>query len=277
MRESDCPVRRAGEVDRTRIRGMVGRCPSVPVVLISAPACYGKSVLAAQLVRDHPLPSVWLSLAETDNDPAHLVRSVMTRLNRIKPAGQKTARALTIPPQQGRDSLLPELLRRLQQTAPFVMVIDDLHHVTAPQSAAVLRHLVENLPAGCQIVLASRTDPDIGVARLRLSGELLEIRADLLAFDIEETARLLDLAGLDLDEKALSLLHSRTEGWPAGIGMIVRSLREEDGGHNLEGFSGHWRHVADYFFEEVLSRQTRELRRFLMETSVTNRFCGQLC
>ena len=278
MRESDCQVRRAGEVDRTRIRGMVGRCPSVPVVLISAPAGYGKSVLAAQLVRDHPLPSVWLSLTETDNDPAHLVRSLAVRLNRIEPDGQKTAGALGIPPQQGRDSLLPELLRRMQQTAPFVMVIDDLHHVTAPQSAAVLRHLVENLPTGCQIVLASRTDPDIGLARLRLSDELLEIRADLLTLDIEETARLLDQAGLDVDEKATGLLHSRTEGWPAGIGMIVRSLREEHGGHNLEqGFSGHWRHVADYFFEEVLSRQTRELRQFLMETSVADRFSGQLC
>jgi LuxR family maltose regulon positive regulatory protein len=248
------------------------------VVLISAPAGYGKSVLAAQLVRHNPLPSIWLSLTESDNDPVHLVRSLVVRLDRIEPADRKPVEALGIPVPQNRESLLPELLRLMQRSAPFVTVIDDLHAVTASQSVAVVRYLVENVPAGCQIVLASRTDPDIGVARLRLSGELLEIRADLLALDIEETAQLLDRAGLDLDEKAAGLLHSRTEGWPAGIGMIVRSLREDDGGHSLEqGFSGRWRYVADYFFEEVLSRQTKELRRFLMETSVADRFCAALC
>ena len=278
MRKSDCPPSRIDEVDRTRIHGEVGRRLGLPVVLISAPAGYGKSVLAAQLARHNPLPLVWLSLTESDNDPVHLVCSLVIGMDRIKPADQKPVETLRIPTQQNRESLLPELLRCVQRAAPFVMVIDDLQAVTAPQSTAVVRYLVENLPADCQIVLVSRTDPDIGVARLRLSGELLEIRADLLALDIEETAQLLDRAGLDLDEKAAGLLHSRTEGWPAGIGIIVRSLREEDGGHNLEqGFSGRWRYVADYLFEEVLSRQTRELRRFLIETSVADRLCGQLC
>src|SRR5689334_5406619 len=100
MRKSDCPLRRAGEVDRTRIRSKADRRPSLPVILISAPAGYGKSVLAAQLVRHNPLPFVWLSLTESDNDPVHLVRSVVVRLNRIEPDGQKTAGALGIPPQQ---------------------------------------------------------------------------------------------------------------------------------------------------------------------------------
>ena len=140
------------------------------------------------------------------------MRSLVVRLDRIEPADRKPVETLRIPTQHNRQSLLPELLRRMQRTAPFVIVIDDLHAVTAPQSVAVVRHLGENLPAGCQIVITSRTDPDIGVARLRLSGELLEIRADLLALDIEETAQLLDRAGLDLDEKAVGLLHSRTEG-----------------------------------------------------------------
>ena len=277
MRKIDCPPPRADEVDRTRIRSRAGRRLGLPVVLISAPAGYGKSVLAAQLARHNPLPSVWLSLTESDNDPVHLVRSLVMRLNRIESADRNPVEAARIPAQT-RESLLPELLRRMQRSAPFVMVIDDLQAVTAPQSVAVVRFLVENLPPDCQIVLASRTDPDIGLARLRLSGELLEIRADLLALDIEETAQLLDRTGLDLDEKAAGLLHSRTEGWPAGIGMITRSLHEEDGAHHLEqGVLGRWRHIADYFFEEVLSRQTRELHQFLMETSVADRFCGRLC
>jgi LuxR family transcriptional regulator, maltose regulon positive regulatory protein len=278
LTKTDCPPPSADEVDRARIRSKVGHDLRLPVVLISAPAGYGKSVLAAQLVRRQALPFVWLSLTESDNDPAHLVRSLVAAVDRTGPADRKLAEALCVPTPHVKEGLLPELLRCLQRRAPFVMVIDDLHAVTAPQSVAAVRYLVENLPAGCQIVLASRTDPDIGLARLRLSGGLLEIRADLLAFDIEETALLLDRAGLDLEEKAVDLLHSRTEGWPAGIGMIVRSLCEDDGGHNLEeGLSGRWRYVADYFFEEVLSRQTKELRRFLIETSVADRLCGQLC
>ncbi len=265
-------------MNRTRIRGKVGRRLGLPVVLISAPAGYGKSVLAAQLVRRNPLPFVWLSLTESDNDPSHLVHSLVMGLDRIEPADREPVAALRIPGQQDRESPLPELLRCMQRTAPFVLVIDDLHALTAPQGVAVVRHLVENLPAGCQIVLVSRTDPDIGVARLRLSGELLEIRAGLLALDIEETAQLLDRAGLGLGEKAAGLLHSRTEGWPAGIGMIVRSVREENGGHDLEQeLSGRWRQVADYFSEEVLSGRTRELRRFLVEASVAGRLCGPLC
>ena len=275
MQKEDCPLPRTDEVDRIRIHRMLGRHLSLPVVLISAPAGYGKSVLAAQLVRHNPVPSVWLSLTESDNDPVHLARSLVMRLSRIESA--EPVEALRIPMQIG-ESLLPELVRRMQWVAPFVIVIDDLHAVTAPRSVAIVRHLVENLPTGCQIVLTSRTDPDIGLSRLRLSDELLEIRADLLAFDIEETERLLDRAGLDLEEKAVGLLHSHTEGWPAGIGMIVRSLCEEDGGHNLgQGLSARWRHITDYFFEEVLSQQTEELRQFLRETSVVDRFCGQLC
>jgi LuxR family transcriptional regulator, maltose regulon positive regulatory protein len=278
MRKTDCPPPRADEVDRARIRSKIGHRLDLPVVLISAPAGYGKSVLAAQLVRYSALPFVWLSLTESDNDPVHLVRSLVMKLDRIESADRKLAETLRIPTQQNGESLLPELLRCMQRRAPFVLVIDDLQAVTAPRSVAVVRYLVENVSAGCQIVLASRADPDIGLARLRLSGELLEIRADLLALDIDETAQLLDRAGLDLEEKAVSLLHSRTEGWPAGIGMIVRSLCEEDGAHNLEQqFSGRWRIAADYFFEEILSHQTKEVRRFLIETSVADRFCGPLC
>jgi LuxR family maltose regulon positive regulatory protein len=232
MRKTACPAPRADEMDRTRIRDKAGHRLGLPVILISAPAGYGKSVLAAQLVRHHNLPSVWLSLTESDNDPGHLVRSLAMMLDRIGSADRKYAEALCVPTPQIREGLLPELLRCMQRRAPFLIVIDDLHAVTAPQSVAVVRYLVENLPTDCQIVLTSRTDPDIGLARLRLSGDLLEIHADLLAFDVEETARLLDRAGLDLEEKTVDLLHSRTEGWPAGIGMIVQLLCEEEGGHN---------------------------------------------
>ena len=265
-------------MDRTRIHSKVSHRLDLPVILISAPAGYGKSVLAAQLVRRGHLPLVWLSLTESDNDPVRLACSLIAKLDRIESADGKLVEAPYIPAPRITENLLPELLRRMQRRAPFVMVIDDLHVVTAPQSAAVVRYLVENLPANCQIVLASRTDPDIGVARLRLSGELLEIRASLLAFDLEETAQLLDRARLDLGEKAISLLHSRTEGWPTGIRMIVQSLRQGDDSDNLQHeFSGRWRYVADYFSEEVLSRQAKNLRRFLIETSVADRFCGQLC
>ena len=217
-------------------------------------------------------------MTESDNDPGHLACSLIAKLDRIESADGRPVGAPDIPAPRIGENLLPELLRRMQRRAPFVMVIDDLHVVTAPKSAAVVRYLVENLPANCQIVLASRTDPDIGVARLRLSGELLEIRASLLAFDLEETTQLLNRARPDLGEKAISLLHSRTEGWPTGIGMIVQSLREGDDSDNLQHeFSGRWRYVADYFSEEVLSRQAKNLRRFLIETSVADRFCGQLC
>ena len=146
IRKSDRSLPRIDEVNRTRIRGKVGRRLGLPVVLISASAGYGKSVLAAQLVRRNPLPFVWLSLTESDNDPSRLVHSLVMGLDRIESADREPVAALRIPGSKTGESPLPELLRCMQRTAPFVLVIDDLHALSAPQGVAVVRHLVENLP-----------------------------------------------------------------------------------------------------------------------------------
>src|SRR5271165_7062701 len=127
MQKTDCPPPpRADEVDRIRIRSKVSHRLGLPVVLISAPAGYGKSVLAAQLARRNPLPLVWLSLTESDNDPARLVCSLLVRLDRIESADRRLAEAPRIPRQRIGGNLLPELLRCMQRRAPFVMVIDGL-------------------------------------------------------------------------------------------------------------------------------------------------------
>jgi LuxR family transcriptional regulator, maltose regulon positive regulatory protein len=249
------------------------------VVLVSAPAGYGKSILAAQWRAVEPdRRSIWLNLSEGDDDPVVLVDHLVSALHRAPASGSGPASSRDGQSGWTWNGGQAGLQRALTDWAPFLLVLDDVHRVTSPPSVAVIESVVDALPRRCQVLLATRTDPDIGLARRRANGELLEIRADRLAMDLDTTKRLLEAAEVAFDHESAAHLRDRTEGWPAGIGLAALTQDGPSTSPDLPvEISGEQREIADYLFEEVLARQDDAVRRFLLETSVVGRFSAELC
>ena len=277
------PSRRKEWVERRGlIQDLAGT--AVKLVLVDAPAGFGKTTLVAQW-RASPTedrPFAWISLDESDDDPGRLWWHVVRALQRACPdlGGADLLRALRA---QGPDIagvVLPLLVNELAAlSAPVVLVLDDYHLVKDWACHDQLAFLLLHLPPSAEIVLITRTDPPLPLARLRAAGEMLEVRARELRFAPAEAASLVHaVAGVELSEPDLNDLVERTEGWPAGVYLAALSLR----GHPapsafIRQFSGDNRFIVDFLAEEVLSRQPAQTRQFLARTAILNRFCAPLC
>jgi ATP/maltotriose-dependent transcriptional regulator MalT len=251
------------------------------LTLVCTPAGFGKTTLLGDWARRSPQPTVWLSLDEADNDPARLWRYVAAALDPLCDGVAEQVAALLRGPQPASlEAVVTAVINAVADRPDrLVLVLDDLHLVEAPPVHDSLRLLLDRLPAQLQLVLASRTDPPLPLARPRVRGQLLELRAADLRFTPEETAMLLrETIGLELPAPSLAVLAARTEGWAAGLQLAALSLRgHHDARGFVAGFSGSNRYVLDYLAEEVLARQPEELARFLLETSVLDRLSGALC
>jgi LuxR family transcriptional regulator, maltose regulon positive regulatory protein len=275
------PRPRPGFVPRLRLLERLDQGMVRELVLVCTPAGFGKTTLLADWARGGRRPVAWLSLDEGDNDPARFWRHVAAALDGIRPGvAERVApllRGLQPAAFQGVAATLVNELAGV--TEEVVLVLDDYHLVEAPQVHQSLGFLLEHLPAGLRLVLASRADPPLPLARLRAGGQLAELREADLRFTPEEAAELLRAAvGPGLPEAAVTALESRTEGWVAGLQMAALSLQ----GHPdieafVQSFSGSHRFVLDYLAEEVLDRQPQPLRGFLLQTSVLERLSGPLC
>ncbi len=248
-----------------------------------APAGSGKTALLADWARRGRCPVAWLSLDAGDNDPARLWRHAVAALDRVRPGISERVGPLLGPPAPPSfEGLVTALVNELD-TEPgkgeVLLVLDDYHLIDSQAVHASLRFLLEHLPPGLHLVLASRSDPPLPLARLRASGQLAELRADDLRFTTDEAAALLrEALGADLPDAAVAVLAARTEGWAAGLQLAALSLRgQEDAAGFVAAFSGSHRYVLDYLAGEVLDRQAEELRGFLLETSVLERLSGALC
>jgi LuxR family transcriptional regulator, maltose regulon positive regulatory protein len=245
------------------------------------PAGFGKTTLLAEWARSGPRPVAWLSLDEGDNDPARFWRHVAAALDRVCPrVAQQVAALLGPPSPRSFEGLVTVLVNELAGGPDeVVLVLDDYHLIQAPRVHASLRLLLEYLPAQLRLVLASRADPPLPLARWRARGQLIELREHDLRFTSGEAAALLRSAvGSDLSEAAVAALEDRTEGWVAGLQLAALSLRDHpDPAAFVTTFSGSHRLVLDYLAEEVLDRQPEPLRTFLLQTSVLERLSGPLC
>jgi LuxR family transcriptional regulator, maltose regulon positive regulatory protein len=253
------------------------------LVLVCAPAGFGKTVLLADWARAGRRPVAWLSLDPGDNDPARFWRHVVAALDRVRPgiAGQ-LAGLLGPPAPASFEGLVSALINQLTiepDGGEVVLVLDDYHLVDAPAVHASLGFLLEHRPPALRLVLASRADPPLGLARWRARGQLAELREADLRFTAEEAAQLLrEAVGPDLPEAAVAALVARTEGWVAGLQLAGLSLRgQPDPAGLVASFSGSHRFVLDFLSEEVLDRQPEPMRAFLLETSVLQRLSGPLC
>jgi LuxR family maltose regulon positive regulatory protein len=275
------PRLREGRVGRPRLLEQLRVATGREFVLVCAPAGFGKSTLLAEWVRGDRRPVAWLSLDEGDNDPVRFWRHIAAAMDRARPGVAERASLLVGDPTSS--SFMPAvtaLVNDLAESAEdVVLVMDDYHLIHAQHVHRSVEFLLDHLPGSLRLVVASRSDPPLPLARLRARGQSVELRAADLRFTRGEAAQLMAAStGLDLPEHVVAALGERTEGWVAGLQLAALSLQ---GRHDIEGFveefSGSHRYVLDYLTEEVLDRQPGDIRTFLLETSVLDRLSGALC
>jgi LuxR family maltose regulon positive regulatory protein len=276
------PASRAGLLPRADLQSLLQAGLEAKLCLVEAPAGFGKTTLLAQWqAADGGGRVAWVSLDEGDNDPTRFWVYVVQALRTVEPGvGTAALAALGRPTADLDRAVLPGLLNDLQAVgSPLFLVLDDYHVITNPTCQQTLAFFLDRLPGGVHVVLATRIDPPLPLARMRAKGEMAEIRVADLQFTDEEAIALLNTSmGLQLATDEVGRLAERTEGWAAGLYLAGLSLRgREDPSAFIASFHGDNRHVADYLTAEVLERQPEEIRTFLLRTSILERLSGPLC
>jgi LuxR family maltose regulon positive regulatory protein len=251
------------------------------LTLVSAPAGFGKTTLIGEWVAGCGRPTAWLSLDEGDSDLSRFLTYLIAALQTVAPGiGERISTVLQSPEPPPLESTLTGLLNDIA-TIPndVVLVLDDYHVLDARPVDDALAFLVEHLPPQVHLVLATREDPALPLARLRARGRLTELRAADLRFTPSEAAGFLNqVMGLDLTVDDITALETRTEGWIAGLQLAAISLQgRDDPADFIRTFTGSNRFVLEYLVEEVLQRQPESIRSFLLRTSILDRLCGPLC
>jgi LuxR family maltose regulon positive regulatory protein len=274
------PRTRRGLVPRPRLVGRLTQGLEGELTLVCAPAGFGKTALLADWTRRRGRAVAWLSLDAGDNDPARFWRHAAAALGGVREEVGKQLAPLLRPPPRSFESVVTALVNDLAAVpGELVLVLDDYHLIESQAVHESLVFLLEHLPAGLRLVVASRADPPLPLGRLRARGQLVEVRAAELRFTSGEAATLLrEAVRPEFPEDAVAALTARTEGWVAGLQLAALSLQgHADPAGFVAAFSGSHRYVLDYLAEEVLERQPEQLHGFLLETSVLDRLCGPLC
>ena len=276
------PRPRTQLVPRSHLVQRLQRGAERALTLVSAPAGFGKSTLLAQWFMKSDLPVAWLSLEAEDNDPTRFLSYLIAALQTLD--AQLGITALTIlrtPQPPSPEAVLAVLTNDLlnRDAGEFALVLDDYHVITAESIQRGMTFLLEHLPPQLHLVLATRADPPLPLARLRVQGQLTEVRtADLRFGAAEASAFLQAVMGLDLPPESIAALERRTEGWIVGLQLAALSLQ---GRTNMSGFlaafTGSHRYVLDYLSDEVLARQPAPVQQFLLHTCLLERLSGSLC
>ncbi|HEX6553028.1 MAG TPA: LuxR family transcriptional regulator, partial [Ktedonobacteraceae bacterium] len=270
-------------ISRARLLALLDEGLSRPLILVSAPAGFGKSTLVASWVQSRPAegsPVAWVSFDEGDNDPLQFWSYVLTALERCQPGTyQPLLTAL-----RSQNFSLPYLLTALLNTwvehsEPQLLIFDDYQVITEPALHTALASLIERLPPRVHLVLITRVDPPLKLSRLRGRDQVVEIRTDSLRYTIEETDTFLrEVMSIHLEPHEVEQVAARTEGWPMGLQFVGLSLREHVTPHALlTRMSGKERYILDYLTEEVLQQQPAQIQAFLLRTSILARLTASLC
>ena len=272
-------VRRPSLVARPALFGRLSAGYDGGVTLISAPAGSGKSVLLRSWIEAAGMGerTAWVSVERDESDEQRFWLAVVEALRTAAGMGGPID---DLGPAPGFDGVgvverIIDGARSLDE--PLLFVIDDLHHLLEPRALAALEVLLDRRPPQLRVVLSTRHDPPLGLHRLRLAGELTELRATDLRFQLDETSELLSAAGITLSADAVESLQARTEGWVAGLRLAALSLAgRPDAERFVAEFSGSERTVADYLFAEVLQREPEPVRQLLLRTSILERVNGSI-
>ncbi|MGD8553732.1 MAG: hypothetical protein PVG02_08725, partial [Anaerolineales bacterium] len=255
--------------------------PIKRLTLISAPAGYGKTSLASAWIKERNIPAAWIALNEQDNDPVRFGDYLRASITNTYPdLDLKSQQEGPYSELEYRQTNLIPLLNQLSQShRSTVIVLDDFHYIHDNNVQRMVDFMLENLPASLHMILLSRADPAIAIAKLRGRGQLIELRMQDLRFQLEEVKAFIDLfQGVRLPIEDVQTLTHRTEGWIAGLQMAVASLQgHSDQSSFIRHFSGDHQYIMDFLLDEVLRRQPQDLQSFLLKTSILERLNGSVC
>ena len=272
------PLIRPGTVAKEDVIARLSTA-GVPFASVVAPAGYGKTTLLARWAEADPRPFAWVVLDARDSDAIVFLRYIAAAIHRVEPVSPEVFDALSGRGASTWAKRVPRVgaaLAALER--PLVLVLDDLHLVDNRSCLDVIAELVQYVPAGSQIAIASREEPALPLARWRTNGHVQEVGVADLRLDEQQAALLLGAAGVSLDARELSDLTEQTEGWPAGLYLAALSMQTGAAGPRADaGFSGDDQFVSDYFRVELLSRLPAADATFLKHTSVLERMSGALC
>ncbi len=276
------PRPRAQLVPRSHLVERLQQGVAGALTLVSAPAGFGKTTLLAQWRASTRAPVAWLSLEPEDNEPTRFLTYLIAALQTLDPhLGAPALALLRLPQPAEPETVLALLANDLMhwQGDAFALVLDDYHVVEAPPIHRALTFLLEHLPPQMHLIIATRADPPLPLARMRARGQLTELRAAELRFRAAEAGAFLEeVMGLHLSPEDVTTLQTRTEGWIAGLQLAALSLQgRATVSEFLPAFTGSHRFVLDYLSEEVLSRQPASVQTFLLQTSILERLSGSLC
>jgi LuxR family maltose regulon positive regulatory protein len=278
------PHLRASIVPRAQLAARLNDGLQAKLTLVSAPAGFGKTTLVSEWVENVRTLYAWVSLDPDDNDPVRFWRYVLTASRAFDAEiSQPALDLLNYSPQPPFEDLLTGFINqaaRLESRA--VLVLDDYHVITAPPIHETLAFFLENLPPTLHVILVTRSDPPLPLARLRARNELNELRVEDLRFSLAETQAFIEHAlPSTLSPEIVTRLAKRTEGWAAGLHLVMLALQRREGQVEiqqfLETFTGSLRPIQEYLVEEVFSVQTEVLQEFLLRTSILSRLTGSLC
>ena len=279
------PRLRANLVSRPRLLHLLDRGTTRALTLICAPAGYGKTTLIlewiASLEKTGAAALSWLSLDPGDNDPSLFLSYLVATLENENPqlGGEARAMLSAFPPPPFQSVLGALINDLLAADLPIRLVLDDYQYISNPVIHEGMAFFLERIPAGVHLIIATRSDPPLLLARLRARDQLVEVRADALRFTPDEVTEFLNRAmGLSLSYEDISALETRTEGWIAGLQMAALSMQgRTDVSGFIQAFSGSHRYILDYLAEEALNRQPAEVQQFLSWTSILDRMSAPLC
>ena len=275
------PPPRSNAVRRPRLVARMNEGLERSLILVSAAAGFGKTTLLSEWAESSGQPVAWLSLDERDAELPRFLAYLVAALQTIAPGmGSGVLGALQSPQPPPVDILLTALLNEAAAIShPFVLVLDDYHLADAKPIDDALSFLLKHLPPQMRVVVATREDPALPLARMRARGQLAEVRAADLRFNSAEAAAFLNqVMGLNILPEDIAALETRTEGWIAGLQLAALSMQgHKDTAGFIKAFTGSHHFVLDYLMEEVLDRQPPGIQAFLLRTSILDRMCGPLC
>ncbi|NIK79234.1 LuxR family maltose regulon positive regulatory protein [Paenibacillus castaneae] len=275
------PTPRPKAVLRPRLTERLNKGFYRKLTLISAPAGYGKTTLVCEWLADCGWPAAWLSLEEGDNELTRFLTCMISSLQTLEEnIGEGVLAVLQTPQLPPIESILTALLNEIAAiSTPFILVLDDYHATNSKPVDDAMCFLLDHLPAQMHLVMTTREDPSIPLARLRVRDQLTELRAADMRFTLSESEDFLNrIMGLNLSMDIIASLESRTEGWVAGLQLAAISIQgDHDADRLIQSFTGSHHFVLDYLVEEVLQRQPEAVQTFLLRTSILDRLRGSLC